>query len=230
MQKTKSSNRILSDLPFATLARLEPHMKRLDLKFGHVICDTGDKLRHVFFPETCVLSLLGVVADGTAIETAVIGSEGLYAVDAIHHPPSFARCLVQVEGRAVRIPVEQVSEEFARSEDVRCIFMTYSAKLVTQIHQSVVCAALHSAEARLCRWLLAMQDRTGTDTLHFTHEFLAEILAANRTTVTIAARSLQRAGLIQYQRGKIIISDRMGIEEAACECYTVLSQQFHETR
>ena len=220
-------NRVLASLPRDVASRLNPHVKRLDLNLGHSVCEIGDKLDHAYFPETCVLSLLGVVADGTAIETAVIGAEGLYAVHNIYHPYSFARCLVQVAGVVIRIPLEHLLKEFSGNEDARRILMTYSAKLVAQVHQSVVCAALHSAEARLCRWLLAMQDRTGIDTLHFTHEFLAEILAANRTTVTLAARSLQQAGLIRYQRGKIKIVDRPGIEEATCECYAVLSQQFN---
>ena len=224
------NNLLLQSIPVDVAARLIPHMKHLDFGLGHCICEIGDTLRYAYFPKTCVLSLLGVVSDGTAIETAVIGAEGMYAAHAMYHPISFARCLVQVAGGVVCIPIERLLEEFSGSADVRQVFMTFSASLVAQIHQSVVCAALHSTEARLCRWLLAMQDRTGIDTLHFTHEFLAEILAANRTTVTLAARALQQSGLIRYQRGKITILDRPGIEEAACECYAVVAQQFDRTR
>jgi Crp-like helix-turn-helix domain len=139
---------------------------------------------------------------------------------------SFNRCLVQFEGGMVRCPIDFLQLEFEHSEHVRNLFVSYSETLLSQVQQTVACNALHSTEERMCRWLLMMHDRAEGEALPYTHEFLSHMLGANRKSVTLAAQSLQTAGLISYQRGKIRVVDRAGLEQASCECYAIVKERF----
>ena len=126
----------------------------------------------------------------------------------------------------VRCPIELLRSEFEHSEHVRDLFVSYSETLLAQVQQTVVCNALHTTEERVCRWLLMMHDRAEGEALPYTHEFLSHMLGANRKSVTLAALSLQTAGLISYHRGKIQILDRPGLEKASCECYAIVRERF----
>ena len=126
----------------------------------------------------------------------------------------------------VRCPIELLQSEFKNSEHVRNLFVSYSETLLSQVQQTVACNALHSTEERMCRWLLMMHDRAEGEALPYTHEFLSEMLGANRKSVTMAAQALQTAGLISYRRGKIQIVDRAGLEKASCECYAIVKERF----
>jgi len=126
----------------------------------------------------------------------------------------------------VRCPIDPLRSEFQKSEHIRDLFVSYSETLLSQIMQTVACNALHSVEERICRWLLMMHDRAEGESLTYTHEFLAHILGANRTSITIAAQSLQNAGLISYRRGTMQILNRAGMEKASCECYAVVKARF----
>jgi hypothetical protein len=139
---------------------------------------------------------------------------------------SFNRCLVQLEGDMVRCPIELLRSEFKRSEYVRDLFVSYSETLLSQVQQSVACNAMHSTEERMCRWLLMMHDRAEGEALPYTHDFLSHMLGANWKSVTLAARSLQTAGLISYRRRRIQVLDRPGLEKASCECYAVVKERF----
>ena len=139
---------------------------------------------------------------------------------------SFNRCIVQLEGRMVRCPIELLQSEFRNSEHVRDLFVSYSETLLSQVQQTVACNAMHTTEERMCRWLLMMHDRAEGELLTYTHEFLAHMLGANRTSITFAAQSLQNAGLISYRRGLIQVRDRAGLEKASCECYAVVKARF----
>src|SRR6202041_2072611 len=164
---------------------------------------------HAYFPQGSVLSLLTVLEDGSAIETANIGREGAFGLfAAMYSRVSFNRCLVQLEGGMVRCPIEFLQSEFKQSEQVRDLFVSYSETLLSQVQQTVACNALHSTEEKMCRWLLMMHDRAEGESLTYTNEFLSNILGANRKSVTLAARSLQTAGLISYRRGRIQVLDR----------------------
>jgi hypothetical protein len=150
---------------------------------------------------------------------------GLFA--AMYSRVSFNRCLVQFEGGMVRCPIDFLRSEFEHSEHVRNLFVSYSETLLSQVQQTVACNALHSTEERMCRWLLMMMhDRAEGEALPYTHEFLSHMLGANRKSVTLAAQSLQTAGLISYQRGKIRVVDRAGLEQASCECYAIVQERF----
>ena len=218
---------MLGALEAASRRRIDPHLEPIDLKLGAVVCEAGGLLKHAYFPEGAVLSLLTVLEDGSAIETANIGREGAFGLfAAMYSRVSFNRCLVQLEGSMVRCPIELLQSEFKRSEHVRDLFVSYSETLLSQVQQTVACNALHTTEQRICRWLLMMHDRAEGEALPYTHEFLSHMLGANRKSVTVAAQSLQKAGLISYNRGTIKVLDRPGLEKASCECYGIVKERF----
>ena len=211
----------------ASLGRIDPHLEPVKPKLGAVVCEAGGLLRHAYFPQGAVLSLLTVLEDGSAIETANIGREGAFGLfAAMYSRVSFNRCLVQLEGGMVRCPIELLQSEFKRSEHVRDLFVSYSETLLSQVQQTVACNALHATEERMCRWLLMMHDRADGEALPYTHEFLSHMMGANRKSVTLAAQSMQKAGLISYTRGQIQVLDRPGLEKAACECYAIVKARF----
>jgi CRP-like cAMP-binding protein len=220
-------NRILGAIEAASLARIAPHLEPVVLKLGDVVCEAGGLLKHAYFPQGAVLSLLTVLENGSAIETANIGREGAFGLfAAMYSCVSFNRCLVQFEGGMVRCPITFLQSEFEHSEHARNLFVSYSETLLSQVQQTVACNALHSTEERMCRWLLMMHDRDQGEALPYTHEFLSHMLGANRKSVTLAAQSLQTAGLISYRRGKIMVIDRAGLEQASCECYAIVKERF----
>src|SRR5476651_83842 len=221
------SNQLLGALEPESRKRIDPHLEFIELKLGAVVCEAGGLLKHAYFPQGAVLSLLTVLENGSAIETANIGSEGAFGLfAAMYSRVSFNRCLVQFEGGMGRCPIGFLQLEFEHSEHVRNLFVSYSETLLSQVQQTVACNALHSTEERMCRWLLMMHDRAEGEALPYTHEFLSHMLGANRKSVTLAAQSLQTAGLISYQRGKIRVVDRGGLEQASCECYAIVKERF----
>ncbi|MFL9828678.1 Crp/Fnr family transcriptional regulator [Rhodoplanes sp. SY1] len=168
-----------------------------------------------------------MLENGSAIETANIGSEGAFGLfAAMYSRVSFNRCLVQLAGGADRCPIEWLRAEFQRSEHVRDLFVSDSETLLSQVQQTVACNALHSTEERMCRWLLMIHDRAEGQALPYTHEFMSHMLGANRKSVTIAAQSLQNAGLISYRRGRIQLLDRARLEKVSCECYAIVRERF----
>src|SRR5450631_2826868 len=220
-------NRLLAAIEAASLARIAPHLEPVVLKLGDVVCEAGGLLKHAYFPEGAVLSLLTVLENGSAVETANIGREGAFGLfAAMYSRVSFNRCLVQFEGGMVRCPIDFLQSEFEHSEQVRNLFVSYSETLLSQVQQTVACNAMHTTEERICRWLLMMHDRAGGEALPYTHEFLSHMLGANRKSVTLAAQSLQMAGLISYRRGTIQVLNRTGMENASCECYAIVKERF----
>src|ERR1700691_6136818 len=220
-------NRLLGAMESASLSRIESHLEPVKLKLGAIVCEAGGVLKHAYFPQGTVLSLLTVLENGSAIETANIGREGAFGLfAAMYSRVSFNRCLVQFEGGMVRSPIDFLQSEFEHSEHVRNLFVSYSETLLSQVQQTVACNALHSTEERMCRWLLMMHGRAEGEALPYTHEFLSHMLGGNRKSVTLAAQSLQNAGLITYYRGNITVLDRHGLEKASCECYAVVTERF----
>jgi CRP-like cAMP-binding protein len=221
------SNRLLGALEPDSRKRLDPHLEPVDFKLGDMVCDAGGLLKHAYFPQGSVLSLLTVLENGAAIETANIGREGAFGLfAAMYSRVSFNRCIVQLEGHMVRCPIQLLQYEFKNSEHVRDLFVSYSETLLSQVQQTVACNAMHTTEERMCRWLLMMHDRAGGEALPYTHEFLSHILGANRKSVTLAAQAMQNAGLISYRRGTIQVMDRPGLENASCECYAIVKERF----
>lgn len=226
-EKGERSNRLLDALEPSSRKRIQPHLEPVNFKLGGVVSEAGGLLEHAYFPQGAVLSLLTVLEDGSAIESANIGREGAFGLfAAMYSRTSFNRCLVQLEGGLVRCPIELLRSEFRNSEHVRDLFVSYSETLLSQVQQTVACNAVHSMGEKLCRWLLMMHDRAEGRVLTYTHEFLSNMLGANRKSVTLAAQSLQTAGLISYNRGQMQILNRPGLEEVSCECYAVVKQRF----
>src|SRR6202171_3890017 len=220
-------NRLLGAIEAASLARIVPHLEPVVLQLGDVVCEAGGLLKHAYFPQGAVLSLLTVLENGSAIETANIGREGVFGLfAAMYSRVSFNRCIVQLEGHTVRCPIELLHHEFKNSEHVRDLFVSYSETLLSQVQQTVACNSMHTTEERMCRWLLMMHDRAGGEALPYTHEFLSHMLGANRKSVTLAAQSMQTAGLISYHRGTMQVLDRAGLEKASCECYAIVKERF----
>jgi CRP-like cAMP-binding protein len=221
------SNRLLGALEASSRRRIDPHLEPVESKLGDMICDAGGLLKHAYFPQGSVLSLLTVLENGAVIETANIGREGAFGLfAAMYSRVSFNRCIVQLEGPMVRCPIELLQYEFKNSEHVRDLFVSYSETLLSQVQQTVACNSMHTTEERICRWLLMMHDRAGGEALPYTHEFLSHILGANRKSVTLAAQSMQTAGLISYRRGTMQVLDRAGLEKASCECYAIVKERF----
>lgn len=197
------------------------------MKLGATVCEAGGLLKHAYFPEGCVLSLLTVLENGSEIECANIGREGAFGLfAAMYSGVSFNRCTVQLEGPMHRLEIEPLRTEFRNNAQVQNLLVSYSETLLSQIMQTVACNSLHSVEERMSRWLLMMHDRAEGEILTYTHEFLARIMGANRTSITHAAQSLQNQGLIRYRRGLMQVEDRAGLEAASCECYAVVKARF----
>lgn len=220
-------NQLLGAFTKEARDRIMPHMTEVDLKLGTTVCEAGGLLTHAYFPQGCVLSLLTVLENGSEIESANIGREGAFGLfSAMYSGVSFSRCTVQLQGPMIRCDIRQLEVEFRNSAHMQDLFVSYSETLLAQVMQTVACNSLHSVEERLCRWLLMMHDRADGENLTYTHEFLARIMGVNRTSITLAAQSLQNKGLISYRRGMMQVVDRLGLEEETCECYSVVQARF----
>jgi hypothetical protein len=186
-------------------------------------------LRHAYLPHDTVIPHDTLMKDGSSVKMAVFGREGLFGlVSAVVTHRSLGRYVVQLTGTASRIDIDHMQEAIATRPGIRRLFLHYTEALMTQVFQSVACNAVHGAEARCCRWILSMHDRLDRDALPLTHEFLAKLLGVQRSTLSIITRHLQTAGLIRQARGVITVTDRVGLEGAACECYGRIHRTFEE--
>ena len=184
------------------------------------LCLPGSEIDCVWFPTTAILSVVAILATGQEVEACTIGHESAYGLlNALGSPIALDRVFAQVPGAAIKLPASRLKAAAALSINITDLIVRHAQANVAQIQQSVACNALHGVEARLCRWLLMTQDRSRSDRLPLTQEFLGFMLGVQRTTVTGVARELQAAGLIRYSRGQIEILDRNGLKAGACECY-----------
>jgi CRP-like cAMP-binding protein len=221
-----TSNRLLDSLPIAEAALLKPQLKTVKMVQGTLLQEPGDQINYVYFPMSGMISLLAVMKHGNSVEVATVGREGAVgAMSGFGPRHAFTRAIVQVAGDAARISTPHFQDAMKKSTGLRETVVRYNEGLLAQVQQTAACNALHDLEQRLCRWLLQTIDRSPADMITLTHEFLSQMLAVRRTTVTLVARSLQDAGAIEYRRGKIRIVDRRKLEKRACECYKVVSQQ-----
>lgn len=216
-------NKLLAQLPRADLNLLLPHMTTVALTQGTVAFETGDEVDQVYFPHNGMFSLLAVMRDGKAIETATVGREGVIgAMAGLGLYTSLVRVVVQLPLTSSKIASPLFRKAVAASEEIRNLAIRYNEVLLTQARITAACNAVHPVEARFCRWLLQSADRAGSDTVALTQELLAEMLGVRRTSVTEVAGKLQAEGLITYSRGVIRILDRAGLERVSCECYQTL--------
>lgn len=224
----RQANRLLGALDSREFEILEPHLEPVMLPRGKVLFDPGDDVTTTFFPcQRTMVSLLIVTGDGREVEAATIGREG--AVGGIisqGHKPAFGRAVVQIGGEALAIPARQLDAAKIGSGRFTDLFARYADALLAQMMQGVACNALHRADERCARWLLASHDRAGDSVIHLTQESLAEMLGVQRTTVTGVTAELQARGLIRTHRGRVEIIDRAGLERASCECYRAVETHF----
>jgi CRP-like cAMP-binding protein len=222
-----AQNRLLAAIPSAEFERLSPHLEFVEMPLGQVLYESGGRLDHVYFPTTCIVSLLYVLEDGASAEIAVVGYEGILGISLFmggETTPS--RAVVQSAGFGYRLKAPLLKQEFNRAGPVLRLLLRYTQALITQMTQTAVCNRHHSIEQQLCRWLLVSLDRLSSSSLKMTQELIANMLGVRREGVTEAAGNLQRAGLIRYNRGHIDVLDRPGLEQAVCECYAVVKVEF----
>ncbi|HTR07348.1 MAG TPA: Crp/Fnr family transcriptional regulator [Paraburkholderia sp.] len=222
-----SGNHLLSVLPVAEWERLSPHLVQVDMPLGQVVYESGDKLSHVYFPTTSIISLLYVMEDGASGEIAIVGNEGIVGIAIFmggETTPS--RAVVQSAGKAYRLDTRLLKEEFCRGGPMQRLLLRYTQALITQMAQTAVCNRHHSIDQQLCRWLLLSLDRLPSNELKMTQELIANMLGVRRPGVTEAAMKLQEAGLIRYSYGHIEVLDRPGLEKRVCECYSVVKREF----
>lgn len=213
-------NRLLASLPPDDFALLSAQLSPVDMEKGRLLYEPGDPIETVYFPHDCVISLMTLMNNGAAIESVTIGREGAFGLMTALAPRlALSRAIIQIAGSASRISAAAFQQCCRRSPALMSLVDRHNDALFGHAVQSVACNALHSVEARFCRWLLSCSDRIDGDTVSLTQEFLADMLGVQRTTVTAVAGSLQAKGLIRYRRGVVDILDRAGLEAGACECY-----------
>ena len=220
-------NHLLAVLPEAERERLLPHMDLLPMPLGKSLYESGDRLDHVYFPTTAIVSLLYIMEDGASAEIAVVGNEGIVGVALFmggETMPNWA--VVQSAGHAYRLPGRLLKQEFNKGGALQHLLLRYTLAMLTQMAQTAVCNRHHTVDQQLCRWLLLSLDRLPANELSMTQELIANMLGVRREGVTEAAGKLQSAGLINYSRGRIIVLDRPGLEARVCECYEVVRQEF----
>lgn len=221
------SNRLLAALPTVDYERLGPHLKPVPLEFRSVLHAEGAPVTHVYFPGEGVVSLLTVMADGSASEVGLIGSEGMVGIAALWGVGTApGRTMVQLSGAGVRVKASALRAEFKRGGALQDVLLRYTHALFTQVSQSTACIASHALNRRLCRWLLMTHDGAAGDTFEIKHEFMALMLGVTRSVVTRAAGALQREKLIRYVRGRVTVLDRKRLEAAACECYASVVAEY----
>jgi CRP-like cAMP-binding protein len=219
-------NKLLASLPRDDFDRLQPHLATISLAQGAVLTEAGEEVDQIYFPHDGMLSLLAVLRDGKAIETATVGREGVVgAMAGLGLYKSLVRVVVQMPMACSKIAATHFRVVAATSDPVRNFCIRYNEMLLSQARVTAACNALHSIEARFCRWLLQCADRAASDTVNLTQEFLAEMLGVRRTSVTEVASKMQNAGVITYSRGVIRILDRAALMRMSCECYEMLLDQ-----
>jgi CRP-like cAMP-binding protein len=218
-----AGNRLLAALPKQAIALLAQDLRQVILPQGVVCYGAGDPIDQVYFPQIGMISLLVTTGDGAMVETSSVGREGAVGVQCGNGPClSFTRAIVLIDGNFWVISAPRFEAATSRSAELRELIFTYTETLWAEAQQNSACNAIHDGSARLCRRLLRCADRTGTDRVLLTQEFLAEMLAVRRTTVTLLAQELQKRGILRYSRGRITILDRAALEARACECYEVI--------
>jgi CRP-like cAMP-binding protein len=220
-------NHLLAELPEAEFARWLPQLEPAKLALGQVLYESGGKMSHVYFPTTAIVSLLYVMENGASAEIAVCGNEGIVGISLFMGGGSTpSRAVVQSAGEGYRMSAQAMKEEFNRAGPVMHLLLRYTQALITQMAQTAVCNRHHSLDQQLCRWLLLSLDRLPGNDLVMTQELIANMLGVRREGVTEGALKLQKAGLIQYARGRITVLDRKGLEKRTCECYAVVKKEY----
>jgi CRP-like cAMP-binding protein len=219
-------NHLLAAMSPEVQGRLFPLLQLVPLRLGKVLYESGDTLRHVYFPTDSIVSLLYVMDNGSSAEISVVGNEGLIGVALFMGGESTpSRAIVQSGGYAYRLLGQHLKDEFNRHGELLLLVLRYTQALITQMAQTAVCNRHHSIDQQLCRWLLLSLDRLSGNSLTMTQELIANMLGVRREGVTDAAGKLQKLGVIEYRRGHITVLDRPKLEHLCCECYAVVKKE-----
>jgi CRP-like cAMP-binding protein len=220
-------NLLLGQLGQDDFNRLEPYLKTTSFKQHSVLFEAEQEILHVYFPTSAVVSLVVTLESGDIVEAAMVGADGVVGASAaLDGRISLSRGIVQLSGDIVVCSIDGLKSAALQSPKLLSLLIRHEQTVYAQAQQSAACFASHHVQPRLCRWLLRARDLAGTDTLHFTQEYLAEMLGVRRTSVTIEAHTLQAAGLIKYTRGKIQILDAEALRDGACECYGTVQRHY----
>jgi CRP-like cAMP-binding protein len=230
-RRVPPANRLLGALPRRDYLRMLPLLADEDLEHGTVLFEPGEPIRHVYFPESGIVSLVALLKNGGMAEAGMVGREGLVGLPVFLGPgTSPFRAVVQIPGIARKMEAAACRAELKRCRALNALLHLYVSAFVTHLGQSSACNSRHTVEQRCCRWLLLAENRLGAGEFPLTHEFLAAMLGVRRTGVTEVAGNLQRTGLIRYSRGRVRILDREGLEATACECFRVMQTAFDGIR
>jgi CRP-like cAMP-binding protein len=217
------NNQILAALPPRDFARLSPHLKLVAMPLGKVLYESGEALRHVYFPTDSIVSLLYVMTNGMPAEIAIVGNEGVIGIALFMGGETTTnRAVVQSAGSAYRLAGSLLKAEFDLHAEMQRLLLRFTQALITQMAQTAVCNRHHSIEQQLCRWLLLSLDRLASNKLTMTQQLIADMLGVRRQGITEAAGKLQKLGVISHYRGEITVLDRFRLEKLCCECYAVV--------
>jgi CRP-like cAMP-binding protein len=216
-------NRLLASLMPEELTLLARHLREVPIEQGEMLEEPGRSVDAVYFPQSGMISLIVQMPEDSSVEVGTVGSEGAVGMMVgLGSRVSFICALVQVSGIALCIPASRFRAAAGQSARIRDLIVRYSELQLGQIQQTAACNALHDVSARLCRWLLQTSDKINSDTIPFTHEFLANMLGVQRSTVSQIASELQAAGLLRTDRGQIELLKRKELENRACSCYEII--------
>ena len=221
------SNQLLSAIPGEEYNCLRPYLETIDLTAYTIIYTSNEPIKYVYFPRSGIISLVNLTDDGGTVEAATVGNEGMVGIPILLGADrTVGQAIVQVAGDALRMKADIFKKQVTPNSSLHNLLLHYTLALINLISQSVACNRRHSVEERCCRWLLTCQDRVQTNEFALTQEFLSQMLGVRRSSVSVVAAILQRAGLISYSRGKMTILDREGLESASCECYRIVKKEF----
>ncbi len=219
-------NEILLSLSREEHDRILPKLEMVRLKLHQVLHEPGEIIKSGYFVNSGLISVLAVQPDGKSVEVGLIGKEGFVGLTLlVGYNTSPTRTITQGDGTAYRCDAEDLKSFVAQSSKLGRQILRFGQKLAMQTTQIAACNRLHDVEERLARWIVMSQDRMLSDTMPLTQEFLGQMLGSRRSTVTVAAGILQKAGLISYTRGSVTILNRRKLEDAACECYGIVQGQ-----
>ena len=225
----RPANKILSALPQEEFERLRPKLREVSFPIGKSIYLPEQEIEFVYFVNDGIVSWLATLADGSTVEAGVIGSEGVAGISVILGASSTPNeGLIQSDVQAVRISAHELQAEFKQGGKLSQLLLRFVHALFIQVAQTAACNRLHTLDQRLARWLLMTDDRTNSNRITLTQEFLSRMLGVRRAGVSVAATSLRQQRVIEYHRGEIVITDRPAMEQMSCECYRIVKEEYDE--
>jgi CRP-like cAMP-binding protein len=222
------NNFLLGSLHDDDLVRIAPKLEKVELELGAVLYESGEKMDHIFFPTTAIISMLYIMENGGTAEIGVVGNDGVVGISLfLGGETTTSRAIVQSAGELLRMKAKDLKSEFKKDERFRELLLRYTQAILTQISQTAVCNRLHSIDQQLCRWLLLSHDRLHSDKLVMTHDLISNMLGVRREGITLAAKKLAARKLIANKRGTVTVIDRHGLEAASCECYAIVNAEYN---